>query len=115
MDKLASYRDIIKALIREIDSWIPAEDGDVRQYAIIDDEGGHYLLYCTGWEGEVKGYVYGATIHFDLMPDGKVWLQHNGTDLKVASMLVERGIAREDIVLGFHAPYMRQFTEFAAG
>lgn len=27
--------------------------------------------------------------------------------------LMALGIAKEDIVLGFHSPYMRQFTEFA--
>nr|WP_265584593.1 MULTISPECIES: element excision factor XisI family protein [unclassified Coleofasciculus] len=26
---------------------------------------------------------------------------------------MELGVSREDIVLGFHSPYMRQFTDFA--
>jgi hypothetical protein len=46
--------------------------------------------------------------------DGKVWLQHNGTDLRIAQDLVRAGIPREHIVLGFHHPSRRPDTEFAA-
>ena len=36
-----------------------------------------------------------------------------GTEIGVANELVEQGVPKKDIVLGFHIPYRRQFTEFA--
>lgn len=46
------------------------------------------------------------------MIDGKVWVQYDGTSPGVAEELAEAGIPREDIILGFHPPYVRQYTEF---
>ncbi|MGB3652452.1 MAG: element excision factor XisI family protein [Rivularia sp. (in: cyanobacteria)] len=42
-------------------------------------------------------------------------MQHDGTEGGVANELVERGISKQDIVLGFHSAFKRQFTEFAVG
>ncbi|MBE9129517.1 XisI protein [Coleofasciculus sp. LEGE 07092] len=40
-------------------------------------------------------------------------MQLNNTEAHLADELMELGVSREDIVLGFHSPYMRQFTDFA--
>jgi alpha-D-ribose 1-methylphosphonate 5-triphosphate synthase subunit PhnL len=45
--------------------------------------------------------------------DGKIWIQHNMTEIDLAQELVRLGVPKEDIVLGFHSPFMRQFTEYA--
>ncbi|MEQ8538230.1 MAG: element excision factor XisI family protein [Coleofasciculus sp. D1-CHI-01] len=47
------------------------------------------------------------------MINGKVWIQLNNTEAHLADELMKLGVNREDIVLGFHSPYMRQFTDFA--
>jgi hypothetical protein len=47
--------------------------------------------------------------------DGKIWVQHDGTEEAIADRLVERGVAKQDIVLAYHAPHVRQYTEFAVG
>jgi hypothetical protein len=47
--------------------------------------------------------------------DGKIWIQHNGTEFDIAVMLSEMGIPKQNIVNGFHSSYMRQFTDFAVG
>ncbi len=51
-------------------------------------------------------------LHIDIK-DNKIWIQHNSTEIPVAEELAERGIPKESIVIGFHSPFMRQFTEFA--
>ncbi|WP_416674646.1 element excision factor XisI family protein [Egbenema bharatensis] len=51
-------------------------------------------------------------MHLDLRGE-KVWIQWNGTEEKVADDLVNLGVAKQDIVLGFHPESMRKFTEFA--
>jgi hypothetical protein len=47
------------------------------------------------------------------MDDGKVWLQHDGTDLVIAEKLLAAGVEKMDIVLGFHAPFEGADTGFA--
>jgi hypothetical protein len=52
-------------------------------------------------------------IHLDIK-DGRVWIQHDGTSEGIADELVEAGIPKEHIVLGFRYPQYRKYTEFAA-
>jgi hypothetical protein len=59
-------------------------------------------------------YVYGTIIHVDIR-DGKIWIQRDFTEEGVASELVDLGVPKTDIVLGFKPPYMRQVTGFASG
>jgi len=45
--------------------------------------------------------------------DGKIWLQYNGTEIDIAQKLVDRGVPKTDIVLGFQAPHRRSLTDDA--
>jgi len=51
-------------------------------------------------------------IHLDII-NGKIWIQHDSTDWPVADALLEAGVPKEDIVLGFHPAEVRQYTDFA--
>lgn len=42
-----------------------------------------------------------------------MWIQYDGTSVPGAEALLEAGILREDIVLGFHPAELRQYTDFA--
>ncbi len=55
---------------------------------------------------------YGCLMHIDIK-NGKIWIQHHGTEVGDANELVELGVPKEDIVLAYHAPYQRQYTGFA--
>lgn len=48
------------------------------------------------------------------MRDVKIWIQRDFTEEGVASELVDLGVPKTDIVLGFKPPDMRQFTGFAS-
>jgi len=50
-------------------------------------------------------------LHLDIK-DGKIWLQQNTTERRVAHELAAMGVAKEDIILGFQAPYVREYTGF---
>jgi hypothetical protein len=50
-------------------------------------------------------------MHLDIK-DGKIWIQRNMTEMDIAAELVEKGVAREDIVLGLHPPYKRPYTGY---
>jgi hypothetical protein len=51
-------------------------------------------------------------LHFELK-NGKIWIEWNGTEIDVAEALMKMGVAQKDIVIGFHPPYLRQYTEYA--
>ncbi|WP_096625956.1 XisI protein [Calothrix sp. NIES-3974] len=103
------YRQIIQQLILEGSKSGLSQEG-VETQAILDTERDHYLLLHTGWRGNRR--THGCSLHLDIK-DGKIWIQHDGTEMGMATQLLELGVPKEDIVLAFHSPYMRQFTEFA--
>lgn len=61
----------------------------------------------VGWDRHrrVHGAIYHLRIH-----NNKIYVEE---DTSIAETLLEAGIPKEDIVLAFHAPNKRQYTEFA--
>ena len=57
-------------------------------------------------------WIYGCLLHLDII-NNKVYIQQNNTEISVAEKLVELGIPKTDIVIGFHSPFKRKFTEYA--
>lgn len=113
MDKVANYQDIlVKYLTDYAHRSRPANLPDVETKVLIDRDNNSFQLLRVGWQGEQ--YVFAIVFHFDIK-DGKVWFQINNTEREVVDELMEMGIAREDIVLGFQPPYARQYTGFAVG
>ena len=111
MEKLEQYRNYIQQVLLDHAKRSSSNDG-VETQIIFDPERDHYQLMYVGWYN--KRRVYGPVLHLDIK-DGKIWVQWNGTEEDIASSLVELGVLKQDIVLGFQAPYKRQFTEFAVG
>jgi hypothetical protein len=109
MDPVTRYRQAVRDLIAEYARFKPAH-GQIETEIVIDPERDHYELLHVGWDGQRR--VHGAVIHIDII-DGKIWIQHDGTSPGVALELVEAGVPREAIVLGFRPPYVRQHTGFA--
>jgi hypothetical protein len=109
MDRLESYRNIIKSLLTEYAS-IPISNGVIDSYTVFDTEQDHYLVMSVGWDGYRR--VYGCVLHLDIK-NGKIWVEQNMTEMRVAQELVERGVDKENIVLGFQAPELRQYTDYA--
>lgn len=108
MDPLDRYREIVRRLIEEYASYKPAY-GDVRTEAVIDRDRDHYEVVQVGWNDGRR--VHGSIIHIDIR-DGKVWIEHNGTDARLGEELVAAGIPRSDIVLGFHPAELQPLTGY---
>lgn len=111
MDKITTYRSYIQEVIKELGRQLPTSDTIETQY-IFDTEHDHYQLFQVGWDR--SEWVHGCILHFDIR-DGKIWLQHNGTDMGIAEELLSCGVPAHDIVLGFQAPYKRKYTGFGEG
>ncbi len=111
MDKITKHRNIIRTVVSEIAEMTPSDKNSETQL-IMDDERGHYVLFSIGWQDILREYL--PFVHIDIKPDGKVWIQHDGTDLKIALWLVDKGIAKQDIVLAFQSRNRRKLLpEFA--
>jgi XisI protein len=67
-------------------------------------------VVAIGWDKEER--VYGCSIHLDIKNE-KIWIQINNTELDIGQDLIEMGIQKEDIVIGFQPPYMRSFSGYA--
>ncbi len=109
MDRNDTYRAIVKRILQGVADITPSDE-NIRTEFVCDEALGHYQVSQVGWDG--KHRVDDVFLHVDVL-DGKVWLQHDGTNLKIAEDLVREGIPKEDIVLAFHHPSRRKDTEFA--
>ena len=111
MEKIEKYRSYIQQLLKEYAS-LASADEEVETQTIFDTENDHYQLVYAGWKKRKR--MYGCVLHLDIK-EGKIWIQHDGTEIGMANELVKLGVPKEDIVLAFHEPFVRQYTGFAIG
>jgi hypothetical protein len=111
MDKIETYREIVKKLVYEYAKYKPSH-GEIDTEAVTDTENDHYEVLHIGWDGVRR--VHGSVIHIDIIGD-KVWIQYDGTSRPAADELVAAGIPKESIVLGFFPADERIHTEYATG
>ena len=109
MDTVTRNREAVQKLVHEYANLKPSR-GEIKVEAIIDEQKGHYEVMQVGWLGSHR--IHGSVIHIDLIDD-KIWIQYDGTSPGVALELVEAGVPRESIVLGFRPPHVRPHTGFA--
>ncbi|WP_416670255.1 XisI protein [Egbenema bharatensis] len=111
MERLNQYRQWVQQVLTEHNQFKPAY-GSLEQFTIFDTQNDHYQLATVGWDGDRR--VFSCLIHIDIKGD-KIWIQHDGTESGVANELVELGVPKQSIVIGFHDPNARRLTEFAIG
>ncbi len=109
MDSVDTWRQVIETVLREYAS-VPYAYGDIRTKVVLDRFNDHYLLVNVGWRDDRR--IHGSIVHIDII-DGKIWVQRDGTEHGIANDLVEAGIPKDEIVLGFRSPEIRQHTGFA--
>jgi XisI protein len=112
MDQITLYRQYIQELLTER-AKLRSPNDPVTSETIFDTVRDRYLLVNVGWKDN-STRIYGCILHVDIK-DGKIWVQHDGTEEAIADRLVERGVPKQKIVLAYHAPHVRQYTEFALG
>ncbi len=108
MKKVEQYRQYLQEILSQYTQY--QSNDDIEVHLIIDKERNHYQLLHIGWRDKIR--IYGCAIHVQIK-EGKIWLEHNSTEIKIAEELVQQGVSKQDIVLGMHSPFMRQFTDYA--
>ncbi|MEH1911999.1 MAG: XisI protein [Nostoc sp.] len=111
MEKLEQYRGYIQQSLAEYASRSSSKS-EIEKQVIFDTIHDHYQLVYVGWKNRRR--QYGCVLHLDIK-DGKIWIQYDGTEIGIANELVKLGVPKEDIVLAFNEPLVRQYTGFAVG
>ncbi|GBF82829.1 XisI protein [Aphanothece sacrum] len=109
MDKLEKYRKIIRQVLTPYLN-IYYANVKVRNRAAFDQETDQYLIISEGWNNQE--HLHSCLIHLEII-NNKIWIQCDNTEDGIANELVAAGIPKSDIVLAFHTPDIRKFTEFA--
>ena len=103
-----NYSDLVQEILTRHEPH--PRNSSTETQLLFDVQRDRYQVLHIGWQEQRR--VYGVIIHVDIKDD-KIWVQRDGTEIGIANELLEAGVPHSDIVLGFHAPYKRQFTDFA--
>jgi hypothetical protein len=113
MDRLKKYRTILKEVLTAYTANELAQihkPDDMQMRLIMDTENDHYQALYAGWRNDQQ--IFSVVFHFDII-DNKIWVQRNISDYDIIGDIEQKGVPKSDIVLAFHAPSMRNFTEYA--
>ena len=110
MDKLNRYRQVVKEILTEYHQLNDKSESPIESCLMFDEDRDQYLLMLMGWQRRER--IKTVTIHVRLK-DRKIWIEEDWTEDGVATDLLDKGIDRDEIVLAFHPPQVRQHTEFA--
>lgn len=110
--KLAEHKEIVQNLLAERVDWInnSSKDG-IQTITVFDEKQNHYFVHTIGWRDIER--IWNTSLYIRLIDD-KIWIEIDWTEEGFANELVSAGVPRDDIVLAFHHPSVRQYTEFAA-
>lgn len=112
MDRtIKAYRLLIKRVLQDYAELLKhGQKEGVETFVVIDEERDHYLLHTVGWAD--RKHVWNTTIYVR-MYNNKFYIEVDGTEHGIATDLLEAGVPKEDIVLAFHHPSVRSYSEFA--
>jgi len=110
MDPQSTWRDTLERILTA-HAAIPYANNGAHTETVFDRARDRYLLVDVGWRGSER--IHGILVHVDIT-EGRIWIQYDGTEYGIANELVESGVPRDRIVLGFKPPALRPFTGFAA-
>lgn len=113
MERVAFFQNKINEVIEEylLELRQPSNK-DIEFMPITDTNKHHYQIIAMGWEGYKR--VFNLLFHLDIIGD-KIWVQEDKMEYSITDRLVEKGISKKDIVIGYFPDYHRVYTEYAVG
>ncbi len=111
MERVTFFQNIIHEVIEDYLSELrqPANK-DIEFMPISDTNKNHFQIIAMGWEGYKR--VFNLLFHLDIIGD-KIWVQADKMEYSITERLVEKGVSKKDIVIGYFPDYHRPYTEFA--
>jgi hypothetical protein len=111
MDKLTEYPKLIERILTEyLELCNRSSNQSIETFLIVDESKTHYIWMNLGWHNGNR--MTGITVYVRIR-NGQFWIEEDWTEEGIATDLVHAGVPKEDIVLAFHEPKMRQYTDFA--
>jgi hypothetical protein len=114
MATIDKYRQYVQQFLSDYANLVASSSieakHEVEAELVFDTERDRYQVVDVGWQNGRR--VYGCVLHIDIK-DGKLWIQHNSTEIRIAEEFLNLGVPREHIVLGFQPEYTRQRSGFA--
>lgn len=106
--------DVLRGVIaRVFQSWEEYPDPVLSLFRIVgvlDTAHDRYTLTHIDFDGD--RYKSHLLAYLEIR-DGKIWILTDNTEDGIAAELVAEGIAKDQIVLGFYSPALREAGEFA--
>jgi len=111
MDKLGKYQQLAKTALSEYAALLSAPPQPQHEVTLaFDDEHRQYILREVGWDH--KKWIHRTVLHVSIR-NNKLWIDEDWTEDGIATFFIQHNVPKEDIVLGFQAPEMRPYSEFA--
>lgn len=107
MDNLEKYRKIVQ---KTLTKYAKLPRGKFQSETVFDEKNDRYLLMVQGWDNVKR--IHNCIAHLEII-DGKIWIQSDGTEDGIARELENNGVPKNHIVLAFHEPEVRKYTEYA--
>lgn len=110
MDRVNQHRQIIQSIFKEYAQLFNHQPEGVEVLAVCDEKIDTYAIINVGWDGDERTNTTSVLMR---IVDGKIWVEEDWTMYGFVEELLAAGVPKEDIVLAFQPPKMRQYTEFA--
>jgi hypothetical protein len=111
MDKVIDSPALLKDILsRHVELCNRHPNQEVENFLVVDEKKHHYIWMNIGWQ---KGDRINGITTYVRIRDGKFWIEEDWTEEGIANELINAGVPKENIVLAFHSPKMRPYTEFA--
>ncbi len=111
MDRITFFQEKILLVIEEylLELRQPSNK-DIDFVSITDTNKNHFQIIAMGWEGHKR--VFNLLFHLDIIGD-KIWVQEDKMEYSVTERLIEKEIAKKEVVLAYFPEYHRAHTEYA--
>jgi XisI protein len=109
MGKITKHAAILQKLLTNYEQ---PHNYPIETCLVSDKQRHHYQVLRMGW-ADKDTFILTIALHFQIKPDGKIWILANATEDDVEDMLLAQGVKKADIVLGLFPEYVRAYTGFA--
>jgi hypothetical protein len=99
MDKQLKYQEIIVNLLETWKGYTISNLPNLTIDIHINKENSNFIVLSYGWHEDE--YIYNVLFHIQIKDDTKVWLHEDTTGIGIAKELMEAGIQKEDLIIGF--------------
>ncbi|PSF34225.1 XisI protein [Aphanothece hegewaldii CCALA 016] len=111
MDKLVNYRKLIQNILTDYHEWVSGSSNQNSESCLVfDEKHDHYMWIDLGWQGKKR--TKNTQVHIRIK-DNKIWIEEDWTEEGIANELLKLNVPASDIVLAFHPPEDRKYTDFA--